>query len=52
MMEGILKPEEPKSKQGNLILKALRTLKGISKGPDGSSKVDFGKDKSSLEDKK
>jgi len=34
MLDGILNPEEPKSKQGNLILKALRTLKGVAKGPD------------------
>lgn len=39
MMEGILNPADPKSKQGNLILKALRTLKGISKGPDGGWKL-------------
>jgi len=37
MMDGILNPDAQHSKQGNAILKALRTLKGVAKGPDGPS---------------
>ena len=51
MMDGILNPADPNSKQGNLILKALRTLKGISKGPDPSQKFISSKELAELEAK-